>query len=460
MASRVAALRARAPGVSSTCSRPRATAATSAGVRLVPSRAIIRHGETRAAQSTIARVSTETRIEAARGGVSLRSVLALPGSPRLFASALVGRLPQGTAPLSILLLVRGSTRSYAAAGIAVGAFTLATALMAPLQGRLVDRFGRRRVLLPSGVGQALALIGLVALARGHAAAALLVITAGAAGALLPPIAASVRALLRDVFDDPLVRERAYALESVAQELVWVTGPLLVALMIGATSPAGATLMVAGLCILGTLVFVRSPLARDRARDPGARRRRAALASPGLRAMLMPVALTGMGLGAVEVGLPSLAVHAGSRSASGLLLAVWSTGSLAGGLWYSARSWRSHLAARYRNLLLIAVAFTAPLIAARSVAAGLACGLLSRLTIAPMFSCQYLLVSRTVTPGSETEAFTWVAAALVGGLGAGSAAGGAVIGAGGVAAPFALACLATGTAALFATRVRSRVPAAA
>jgi predicted MFS family arabinose efflux permease len=132
----------------------------------------------------------------------------------------------------------------------------------------------------------------------------------------------------------------------------------------------------------------------------------------------------------------------------------------GGVWYGARSWHSPLAVRYRNLLLIAVVFTAPLIAARSIPGGIAFCLLSGLTIAPMFSCQYLLVSRMVTPGSETEAFTWVAAALIGGIGAGSAAAGAVIDAAGVAAPFALGCLATATAALFAVRVRTRVPAGA
>jgi predicted MFS family arabinose efflux permease len=405
-------------------------------------------------------MTTQSHVEDRIASRSYRSVLSLPGAPRLFASALIGRLPQGTAPLAILLLVRGATHSYAAAGVAVGAFTLTTAAMAPVQGRLVDRFGRLRVLAPSGVAQGLTLTGLVALAHAHAAPPLLVLAAGLAGAFLPPIAASVRALLGEVFEDTVTRERAYALESVAQELVWVTGPLLVAAMIAATSPSGAALMVAGICIAGTVVFVRSPLARDR-RERGPRRARgSALSSPGLRAMLPPVALTGMGLGAVEVGLPSLALHAGSRSASGLLLAVWSAGSLTGGLWYGTRSWRSPLTVRYRNLLLIAVAFTAPLIAARTVPAGIALSLLAGLTIAPMFSCQYLLVSRTVTPGSETEAFTWIAAALVGGIGAGSAAGGGVIDAGGVAAPFVLACLATGTAALFAIRVRRRLGAAA
>src|SRR6185437_12985429 len=112
-------------------------------------------------------------------------------------------------------------------------------------------------------------------------------------------------------------------------------------------------------------------------------RTSALASPELRAMLAPIALTGAGLGAIEVGLPSLALHAGSRPASGLLLALWSLGSMAGGLWYGARAWRAPLGRRYQLLLALAVICTAPLIAARSILAGVVCSLLAGLTIAPV-----------------------------------------------------------------------------
>ena len=114
-------------------------------------------------------------------------------------------------------------------------------------------------------------------------------------------------------------------------------------------------------------------------------------------------------------------------------------------------------ARYRLLLLTLVGCTAPLIAARSVPAGLALSLVAGLAIAPMFSCQYALVGRAATAGSETEAFTWVTAALVGGLAAGSAAGGAVA-AQGVSAPFLLSCAATTLAAALATVVAGRRPA--
>ena len=385
-----------------------------------------------------------------------RSVISIDGSPRLLASALVGRLPQGMSSLAILLLVRATTHSYAAAGAAVGAYALASAVMAPVQGRLVDRFGRVRVLAPVAVGQGLVLVVLVLVARSQAGPAVLVALCALSGALVPPIAPTVRALLREVLDDPGVRETAYALESVTQELVWITGPLLVALVITVTSPSAAIVLLAIVCVGGTMLFVRSPLARDRQDRVPAHQRTSVMANSRLLALLGPIVLTGLNLGAVEVGLPSLALHAGSRSASGILLALWSVGSMTGGLWYGSRAWRSSLAGRYRMLLLVAAVFTAPLILARSIPLGIVCSLLAGLTIAPVFSCQYALVGRAVTAGSETEAFTWVTAALVAGIAAGSAVGGAAIASSGVGAPFVIACVATALAALLALGLRGRV----
>jgi MFS family permease len=240
-------------------------------------------------------------------------------------------------------------------------------------------------------------------------------------------------------------------------VVWITGPLVVALVVAVASPGVAVVMLGLLYVVGTCLFVRSPLARGSDGRRLSHERSSALASAELRALLGPVLLMGIGLGAIEVGLPSLALHAGSRPASGLLLALWSVGSMAGGLWYGSRTWRAPLASRYRLLLGLAVVCTAPLIAARSIPAGVVAALLAGVTIAPVFSCQYALVSRAVTPGSETEAFTWVSAALIGGLAAGSAIAGATIGAAGVSAPFVIACLASVLAAAIALGLRDRIP---
>jgi MFS family permease len=376
-----------------------------------------------------------------------RDVLSVPGVPRLFASALLARLPQGMSSLAILLLVRGRTGSYAAAGIAVGVSALASAAAAPLQGRLVDRFGRRRVLLPLALGQALSLLALAV--SGRPGPVVLIGLAGIAGASLPPLAPAVRALLGEVITQAGVREVAYSLDSVVQELIWTAGPLLVAGLIAAASPALAVVVIGAIGLIGTGLFVASPLAA------GAGSRRGsddhALANPALRSLLGPIALNGFALGCVEVGLPSLALHAGSRTASGLLLALWSIGSGLGGLWYGGRSWEIGLTVRYRGLLLAGVVCAAPLIVARTIPEGAVASLLAGLTIAPVFACQYALVGRSVRVGAETEAFTWVSAALVAGLAAGNALGGATISTAGVSGPFVLACVGLSLAAAAAVR---------
>src|ERR1700744_5720336 len=142
-----------------------------------------------------------------------RSVLSLPGCARVLATALIARLPQGMTSLAILLLVRSHTGSYTAAGIAVGAYDFATAAGAPLVGRLVDRFGRRRVLGPEAMLQALVLVAIVIAAHAGAGAVALVVLSALAGGLWPPIAPSVRALLRDLVRDAKGRQAAYALRA-------------------------------------------------------------------------------------------------------------------------------------------------------------------------------------------------------------------------------------------------------
>lgn len=389
-----------------------------------------------------------------------RSVLSIPGCARVFATALVGRLPQGMSSLAILLLVRAVTHSYPAAGIAVGAFAFATAAGSPLQGRLVDRYGRPRVLVPAAFGQAGMLVALVMAAAAGAGAVALVVLAAAAGSLSPAIAPSVRALLGEVTDSREVRETAYALDSVIQELIWVTGPLVVAVVVAFASSSGALLLSAVFSVVGTALFASSPMARSPRRGERHRRAEAALANPELRVLLAPMVLMGASLGAIEVGLPSLALSAGSRPSSGLLLALWSAGSVTGGLWYGSRSWHAPLAERYRVLTVATVISTAPLIAARTIPEGMACALLAGLTIAPTFSCLYALVGRVVSPGAETEAFTWAASALIVGIAIGSALAGGAIDTAGVSGPFVLSCLASGLTALLALRTRKRATSVA
>src|SRR5437588_8353865 len=103
-----------------------------------------------------------------------RRFLSLPGTTRLLVSSLAGRMPLGMTSLAVLLLVHEHTRSFATAGIAVGAYTLMSASTTPIQGRLVDRIGGPPVLVGFAIAQAVGLAALVAAAQLGAASAPLV----------------------------------------------------------------------------------------------------------------------------------------------------------------------------------------------------------------------------------------------------------------------------------------------
>lgn len=61
---------------------------------------------------------------------------------RLLAGTLIGRLPNGMAPLAILLLIQHEGGTLALAGALCALYSLAAALGQPVLGRLVDRHGQ------------------------------------------------------------------------------------------------------------------------------------------------------------------------------------------------------------------------------------------------------------------------------------------------------------------------------
>jgi MFS family permease len=385
-----------------------------------------------------------------------RALFSTPGVGRLLVSSILGRLPVGMFSLAILLFVHGRTGSFLAAGLAVGAFSLAGALVGPLLGALVDRHGQTPVLLPAAIVQAALLVALVLLAQTAAPVAAIIALTGLAGAALPPIAGCVRALWPEVAHGEEL-QTAYALDATTQETIWTLGPLLVGSTAGFVSPAAAVLLCAALTICGTAYFAASTLSRGWRGGSRERSRGSALtAGANLRMLLYSVVLAGAVIGAIEVGLPALAVQQGARWSSGPLLALFSLGSMAGGLIYSARSWGLALGRLYTALLSAMALAVAPLIAVHALPAVFGLSVLAGLALAPMISCQFSLVGALAPEGTVTEAFTWHRAATVAGMAGGSALGGSLIDTRGPGGAFALGCASVAAAALLTVLGRRRI----
>ena len=77
------------------------------------------------------------------------------------------------------------------------------------------------MLVPFALAQACASVGLVAATSSGAGVFGQVALSALVGALLAPIAPVLRVGLREVFDDPSLRDTAYALDAVAQETIWI-----------------------------------------------------------------------------------------------------------------------------------------------------------------------------------------------------------------------------------------------
>jgi MFS family permease len=382
-----------------------------------------------------------------------RALFSVPGFSRLLISSVLGRLPSGMFSLAILLFVHARTGSFLTAGVAVGAFALAGAAIGPLLGALVDRAGQTRVLLAAAAAQGTLLVALVLTPRAGVA---VVLVAALAGAVQPPIAGCIRALWPELAGDAETLETAYALDATTQEVIWTLGPLLVGFTVVLVSPAAAVLACAAITVCGTSVFATSKPSSGWRADTHGRSRASALASPGLRALLATVALAGVVIGAVEVGLPALALQQDARWSAGPLLALFSIGSMAGGLLYSATSWRRPIGLRYIGLLLALAVGVAPLIVAHSLLAGLLLSALAGLGVAPLLSCQFSLVGALAPVGTATEAFTWHRGATIAGMAGGSTLGGSLIDAHGAPGAFALGCASVAIACALATLWRQRI----
>jgi MFS family permease len=354
------------------------------------------------------------------------SVWRLPSAPVLLVAGFAGRLPSAMVPLGLLLMVQQQTGSYAVAGVASAAYGLAMAVMAPVLGRLADRRTPRPVLLAQTAAYPLLLALLVAVVLGGAPTAAIVAAAALAGAGTPLVSGTVRALWSRV--DPRVRTTAFALDATATELVFVAGPTVVAALAVLAAPAWALGVAGVLAVAGALGIATSRAMRGWVPAPAAERAHplATVLSPGMPRLLGSGAALMLGFGALEVAIPAYADAAGTPGMSGVLLALWSLGSVAGGLWFGARVVSASLPRQYRWLLLGVTIGLAPLTAASGPWVLGALLFLGGTAIAPTLTVQSSLVGTLAPAHATTEAFTWLSTMATGASAVGAALGGALI----------------------------------
>ncbi len=359
-----------------------------------------------------------------RGLARYRVFLAIPYTRSLIGWSLVARMPIAMTPLALLLLAREHGATYAAAGAVVAAYGLALAVGSLVAGRRVDRRGPSGVLLSRAVAFPTLLVVVIVLAAVDAPTYLLGLAAAAVGAASPPVSSTVRMVWPRILPDTL-RSTAYSLEAVAQETIFVIGPLLTALL-ALIDPALALGVTAAAALVGTLAVAWLPPVREAgsgvASGGGLL---GALEAPGMRTLVVYSLIIGLSFGAIEVTMPAFAEGHGARELGGLALAAFSAGSLVGGIVAGALPGGDDRARflRYACLLglslaVFEVAWSIPSLCAAAFIAGL--------PIAPAVAALYGLVDRVAPKWAIAESFAWFGTAIMFGLSIGTAVGGAVV----------------------------------
>src|SRR4051794_31808066 len=123
-----------------------------------------------------------------------RELLSIPEVRRMVPVLLLTRLSAPMLGLSLLLAVVDRAGSYASGGLALTGYAAALALFVPVNGRLVDRFAARRVLITLLICNATAYAVTIGALYTHAPYEMLILCAVALGATTPPAGAVTRGL--------------------------------------------------------------------------------------------------------------------------------------------------------------------------------------------------------------------------------------------------------------------------
>jgi len=361
-----------------------------------------------------------------------RKVLVLPAVRSLMLVAFFARIPVMAVGVTLTLhVVHDLDRGYGEAGLVGAVATIATALGAPLLGRLIDRRGLRLTLLLT-----LAVTAVWWAVAPQLSYGALLAVAAVGGFFTVPVFSVVRQSLAALVGGER-RRQAYAIDSMAVELSFMIGPAVAIILVAQLSALVAMYVVgAALVVSGGALLVLDPPVRgsDEEAAGAARPARRQWFTGRLVAVFAVAAASTCVVAGTDLSIIAALETTGQDGWIALVLPLWGAASLVGGFVYGALPRAVPLVwlLALLGLLTIPIGLAeGPLWLSLAVLpAGLLC--------APSLAASAEAVSRLVPAGARGEAMGWHGSALTFGLAAGAPLAGSVIDAAGAGWGFAAA----------------------
>jgi MFS family permease len=346
------------------------------------------------------------------------------GVAGLLASALLARLPVMATMVPVSFLAKDVSGSFGWAGVVAGAYSVGMAVGGPVWSRLADRRGGKGVLLCTGMAWSVAMAALALLPSDLYR--LMPVVSALAGAVVPPVTSTLRAAWPRLVKGRDLRA-VYALDATTQEVLFMIGPMLGAIMVSFASPRLGVLAAAAAAGLSIWWFgLRQPPAVPHDESTGRRlTARELLWHRHRLPLILAFALCVTAFASVSIGIVAFADGHGNRLIAGGLETVWALGSLIGGVVAGALPgrrdsyvWRRGVVVS-AGMLLCVFATWSPL----SLGAAL---LVSGCVLAPTIGALYERLGALTPDSVRTEVFGWMSSGAMIGAAIGSAVAGAVV----------------------------------
>ncbi|MDR6865362.1 MFS transporter [Phycicoccus sp. 3266] len=353
-----------------------------------------------------------------------RRVLVVPALRRALVLGFLVRMPIFAGGVVITLhVVSHLHRSYGAAGLVSAAATVAIAISGPWRGRLLDRHGLRRVVVPSIV--VAAVCWSVAPFVGYW---LLMALAALAGLFVIPSFSIIRQAIIAAVPE-VDRRTAISLDSVAVELSFMIGPAagVWAATVWSTDWVLFAIEMLGVAA-GVLLWFADPVLREAPEEGDDDEAVAAPVTrgqwfrPAFVVVCLGAAATTFVLGGTDIGIVAALRDFDAQSSIGWVLALWGFGSLLGGLVYGGL----HRSVSAFWLLGALALVTAPMAFGGGPVSLGVLGFVAGLFCAPTITATVDQVSRVVPSAARGEAMGWHGSFMTAGMALGAPVAGFAI----------------------------------
>lgn len=349
-------------------------------------------------------------------------IFTAPGAKAFSAAGFIARLPLSMITLGIVTMLSETHGEYWLAGAVAATFAFSNALIAPQVSRLVDRFGQRRIIIPGTLLTVVALSGLILATRYGAPNWMLFAFAVLAGAM-PSMSAMVRARWTALYSGTPKLHTAFAFESVVDEVIFMTGPIVaIGLSVGVFPEAGP-LVATVLLAIGNMLFAAQkatePPVHARNRSDGA----SVIRLGSLQVIVLTLIAIGAIFGTAEVTAVAFAEGQGNKAAAGFALSAYAAGSLVAGLAFGALKIRMPLARQLLMAIALAALTTLPLMMVSDITTLAVVFFFAGLAVSPTIILSMALVEKLVPSAKLTEGMTWAITGISIGMAAGSSASG-------------------------------------